>query len=134
VRCLLGEAFARLKQGFLSCLALPEKRYVGQEVVARRELMEILDAAALAPIQKIAQALCIRFHGLGVFEEGLLDEKLLDLIRHTLAIGIAILLDRYPTAHSVNRSLPALHGFDSYFEIHPKPIRISPRTEGKTDP
>ena len=39
-------------------------------------------------------------------------------IRHPLAIGIAILLDRYATAHSVKRSLPALHGFDRRLEIH----------------
>jgi hypothetical protein len=36
----------------------------------------MLDAATLAPVQKIAQALGVRLHRLGVFEEGFLGKKL----------------------------------------------------------
>jgi hypothetical protein len=75
-------------------------------------LIEMLDAATLAPVQKIAQPLGIRLDGLGVFEEGFLGKEFLNLVHNSFAIGIAILLDRYATPHSVKRSLPALHGFN----------------------
>jgi hypothetical protein len=87
----------------------------------------MLDPAALAPVQKIAQPLGVRFDGLGVFEEGVFTQELLYLIRHPLTIGIAILLDCYTTAHSVKRSLPALLASaaalkscptDSYFTLY----------------
>ena len=108
----------------LGGLALPEEGDVGQHVVARSHLIEMLDAAMLALIQKVAQPLGVRLHGLGGFEEGFLGKECLDLIRHTLAIGIAIRFDRHPlpTASSVaclrsmastaaSKSMPT----DSYF-------------------
>jgi len=105
---------------------LPKEGYVRQQVVALRELIEMLDPAALAPVQEISQPFGVRLHGLGVFEKGFLARELPYLIRHTLAIGIAILLDRYATAHSVERSLPALHGFDRCFEIHANGFVLHP--------
>ena len=99
-------------------LAQPKEGHVRQQIVAHSELIKMLDAAPPAPVQKIAQPLGIRPHRLGVFEEGFLGKEFLDLIHHPLATGVAILLDRYATAHSVKRSLPALHGFDRRFEIH----------------
>jgi len=98
---------ARFKQNVPGGLALPKEGNVRQQVVALRELIEPLDAVTLAPVQKIAQPLGIRLHGLGIFEEGFLGKELLDLIHDPLAIWIAVLFDRYATAHSVKRSLPA---------------------------
>jgi hypothetical protein len=49
---------------------LPEEGHVRQQVVALCELIEMLDAATLAPVEKIAQALGARLHGLGVFDVG----------------------------------------------------------------
>jgi hypothetical protein len=89
-----------------------------QQIVALCELIEMLDPAALAPVQKIAQPLGVRLHSFGVFEEGFLGKEFLNLIHDPLAIGIANHRDRYATAHSVQRSLPALHGFDRCLEIH----------------
>lgn len=64
----------------------------------------MLGAVTLAPVQEISQPFGVRRHGLGVFEKGLLAQELPYLIRHAFAIGIAILLGRYATAHSVKRS------------------------------
>ena len=81
--------------------------------------------AALAPIQKIAQPLGVRLHGLGVLEEGFLGKEFLNFIHDPFAIGIAVWLDRYATAHSVKHRLPALHGFDRCFEIHANGFDVS---------
>ena len=86
----------KFKQCVPADLALPEEGYVRQKIVSVCELIQMLDAATLAPVQKIAQPLGVRLHGLGAFEEGFLAQELLYLIRHPLAIGIAILRDRLP--------------------------------------
>jgi hypothetical protein len=49
------------KQGVLSGLPLPEEGHVRQQVVAPSEMIEMLDAASLAPVQKIAQPLRCAF-------------------------------------------------------------------------
>ena len=59
-----------------------EKGYVRQRIVALCELIQMLDAATLTPVQKIAQPLGIRLHGLGIFEEGFLRQELVDFIYH----------------------------------------------------
>src|SRR5580704_7204067 len=89
----------------------------------------MLDAASLAPVQKIAQPLSVRLHGLEIFEEGFLGEELLDLIQYPFAVGIAVWLDRYATTHSLKRSLPALHGFDRCFEIRSHGFVFHPVTQ-----
>jgi hypothetical protein len=106
------------KQSVPGGLALSQEGYVTQQVVALCELIEVLDPAALAPVQKIAQPPGVRLHGLGVFEQGFLGKELLNVVHYSFAIGIAILLDRYATAHGVKSSLPALHGFNRCLEIH----------------
>jgi hypothetical protein len=78
-----------------SSLTLPEERYVRQQIVALCELIEMLDAATLAPVEKIAQPLGGRLDGLGVFEEGFLGKEFPNLIHDPFAIAIAILLDCY---------------------------------------
>jgi hypothetical protein len=58
----------RFKQCVHDGFALPEEGHVRQQVVALCELIEMLDTATLAPVEKIAQALGVRLHGLGVFD------------------------------------------------------------------
>ena len=105
------------KHGVSGGLPLPEERYVRQRVIALCELIEMLDPAALAPVQKITQPLGVRLHGLGIFEQGFVGKEFLNLIHNWFAIAIAILLNHYAIAHGVKRSLPALQGFDRCFEI-----------------
>jgi hypothetical protein len=62
-------------------------------------------AAALAPIQKIAQTLGVRLHGLGIFEEEFLGKEFLNLIHDPFAISVAIRFDWQAIAHIGKRSL-----------------------------
>jgi hypothetical protein len=109
----------RFKQRVLGGLALPEEGHVRQQIVAHSDLIEMLDAATFAPVDKIAQPLRVRLDSLVVFEQGFLGKERFDLIHDPLAIGIAVWLDRYAAAHSLKRSLPAQHCFDCCLEIHP---------------